>query len=98
MSEHYVSVREVAGRAAAIDREAASVDSYYELDEIELVQRYDKVRSLDQQQLFDEQRQTVDFIIQALLTRIEYKISPSFRQQLEREALQTNQPENQMYG
>ncbi|NHW45925.1 hypothetical protein HAV21_03305 [Paenarthrobacter sp. MSM-2-10-13] len=97
MSERFVSIRDEfrhsRDREAAIKREAASTDSYYELDEIQLVQRYDKFHELDQWQLIDEQRQTVDFIIQALLSRIEYKISPSFRQQLEQEAQQTNQPE-----
>ena len=87
MSEHFVSVRDEfrhsRDRAAAIKREAVATDSYYELDEIQLVQRYDKFHELDQWQLIAEQRQTVDFIIQALLSRIEYKISPSFRQQLE---------------
>ncbi|WP_160665091.1 hypothetical protein [Pseudarthrobacter sp. ATCC 49987] len=95
MSEHFISVRDEfrhsIDRAAAIKREAASIDRYYELDEIQLVQRYDRFHELDQEQLPAEQRQTVDFIIQALLGRIEYKISPSFRQQLEQEAQQTNQ-------
>jgi hypothetical protein len=93
MSEHYVSIRdrtrqgmESARRTADLQDEVAGIDSYYELDEIQLVQRYDKFHELEQQQLPGEQRELVDFICQELLTRIEYKISPSFRAQLEEEA------------
>lgn len=35
----------------------------------------------------------VDFISHALLDRIEHKISPNFRRQLEQEAQQIKQPE-----
>lgn len=95
MSERLISVRDdsrlVSGRTATLKREMAGIDSYFELDEIQLVHRYDEFHALEQQQLIDEQRQVVDFIIQALLSRIEYKISPSFRLQLEQEAVQTNQ-------
>lgn len=100
MSEHYVSVRDefrrTRDRAAAIEREHAAVDSYYELDEIQLIHRYDEIHELGQWQLFEEQRQIVAFISNALLDRIEHKISPSFRRQLEQEAQQINQPEEVM--
>lgn len=94
MSEHFVSVRDefrlARSREATLKRELGAVDSYIELDEIQLVRRYDEIHKLEQQPLLDEQRQMVDFISHALLDRIEHKISPSFRQQLEQEAQQTN--------
>lgn len=102
MSEHYLSVRDefrrARDRAAAIEREYGAVGSYYELDEIQLIHRYDEIHELEQWQLFDEQREMVTFISNALLNRIEHKISPSFRRQLEQEALQTNLQEDPMYG
>ncbi len=102
MSEHFISVRDEfrlsRDREAALQRELRAVDSYIELDEIELIHRYDEIHALEQQPLLDEQRQVVDFVCQALLARMEYKISPSFRQQLEEEAQQTNHQEDHMYG
>lgn len=102
MSEQFISVRDefraASRRDAVLKRELGAIDSYYELDEIKLIRRYDEIHALEQQPLLDEQRQTVDFVCQALLARIEYKISPSFRQQLEQEAQQTNQQEDHMYG
>lgn len=100
MSEHYLSVRDefrrARDRAAAIEREYSAVDNYYELDEIRLIHRYDEIHELEQWDLLDEQRQMVAFISNALLDRIEHKISPSFRRQLEQEAQQINQPEEVM--
>ncbi|MDR6794199.1 hypothetical protein J2X12_003472 [Pseudarthrobacter oxydans] len=97
MSEHFFSVRDEFRRArdrtAAIEREYGAVDSYYELDEIQLIHRYDEMHEVEQWDLFDEQRQMVAFISKALLERIEHKITPSFRRQLEQEAQLTNEPE-----
>lgn len=102
MSEHYISVRNefrlARDREVALQRELRAVDSYIELDEIELVHRYDEIHEMEQWRLLDEHRQMVDFISHALLDRIEHKISPSFRQQLEQEAQQTNHQEDHMYG
>ncbi|MCO4274296.1 hypothetical protein NG701_07615 [Pseudarthrobacter sp. HLT3-5] len=76
---------------SALSKEVKATESdYFNLDEIQLVRRYDKLHELESRPLDDEQRQLVDFIIRALLSRIEYKISPSFRHQLEEEAQQTN--------
>jgi hypothetical protein len=97
MSEHFISVRDefrlARDRDDVLKRELGAVDTYHELDEIQLVHRYDEIHELEQRSLLDEQRQLVAFISNALLDRIEHKISPSFRRQLEQEAQQTNQPE-----
>ncbi|WP_427007160.1 hypothetical protein [Pseudarthrobacter sp. H2] len=99
MSEHFHAKYPLGrGRDAALKREVAGIDSYYELDEIQLVRRYDEFHTLEQQPLLDDQRQLVDFVIKALLTRIEYKISPSFRHQLEEEAQQTNHQQEHING
>lgn len=83
----------------ALRKEARAVEAdYFDLDEIQLVNRYDELHAVEGQPLKDEQRQLVDFIMKALLSRIEYKISPSFRHQLEEEAQQTNFQEDPIYG
>lgn len=84
-------------RDAALRREASGVDKYIELDEIELIHKYDEIHALEAEPLFYEQRQLVDFISHALLNRIEHKISASFRAQLEQEA-QVNNQEMEAYG
>jgi hypothetical protein len=76
----------------------ATESDYFNLDEIQLVKRYDELHAVEGQPLKDEQRQLVDFIMKALLSRIEYKISPSFRHQLEEEAQQTNFQEEPHFG
>jgi hypothetical protein len=78
--------------------ERALETEHFQLDEIELVRRYDEVHSLENLLLDQDQRQLLDFVTQALLTRIEHKISPSFRKQLEEEAQQTKFQEDPMYG
>lgn len=92
--EYFIPVqnelRRANDRQDALERELGAVDSYIELDEIQLVNRYDEIHKLEQQPLVKEQRQMVDFISHALLDRIEHKITPSFRRQLEQEAQQTN--------
>lgn len=84
---------------AILKREVRAVEAeHFELDEIELVKRYDEVRGLESQYIDPEQRQLLDFVLGALLTRIGNKISPSFRRQLEEEAQQTNNQEDPMHG
>ena len=102
MSEQLHSVRDqmrsVIDKDKALRRETANIEKYFELDEIELIHKYDEIHALEMEPLFYEQRQLVDLVSQALLTRIEYKISPSFRQQLEQEAQQINHQEDHMNG
>lgn len=83
---------------AILQREVRAVEGeHFELDEIQLVRRYDEVRGLEVQYIDPEQRQLMDFVLGALLNRIGNKITPSFRQQLEEEAQQTNNQETPLW-